>query len=194
MKIAIHQPNFMPWHPFFQKMQKVDKFIILGYCQFEKNGFQNRFKYEGHWKTLSVERGTDLIMSKSYRKARFDWDKIKMGFNRQTQNILDVFDSYFGPSLFDTNWKIIAEIKLMLGLETELARDYPTELTGTERLVDLCVKSKADVYLSGLSGKKYLDLSKFEEAGIKVEFQKEEDMDKRDIITVLNGLYDYVGI
>ena len=43
MKIAIHQPNFLPWYPFFQKIKEVDKFIILGNCQFEKNGFQNPY-------------------------------------------------------------------------------------------------------------------------------------------------------
>jgi hypothetical protein len=33
----------MPWYPFFEKMQQADVFILLGHCQFEKNGFQNRF-------------------------------------------------------------------------------------------------------------------------------------------------------
>ena len=40
MRISIHQPNFVPWYPFFQKIQQCDKFIILTHCQFEKNGYQ----------------------------------------------------------------------------------------------------------------------------------------------------------
>ena len=43
MTITIHQPNFMPWYPFFEKIQQADIFVLLGHCQFEKNGFQNRF-------------------------------------------------------------------------------------------------------------------------------------------------------
>ena len=39
MKIAIHQPNFFPWYPFFEKIKNCDIFIILTHCQFEKNGF-----------------------------------------------------------------------------------------------------------------------------------------------------------
>ena len=28
MRVSIHQPNFVPWYPFFQKIKEVDKFII----------------------------------------------------------------------------------------------------------------------------------------------------------------------
>ena len=53
MKISIHQPNFVPWYPFFQKIQQCDKFIILTHCQFEKNGYQNRFNFNDKgWVTL----------------------------------------------------------------------------------------------------------------------------------------------
>ena len=42
MKIAIHQPEFMPWLGFFQKMYLADKFIIFDHVQFKKRYFENR--------------------------------------------------------------------------------------------------------------------------------------------------------
>ena len=61
MIVTIHQPNFIPWYPFFQKMEQSDIFIMLGHCQFEKNGFQNRFQINNAWNTLSVKKGKENI-------------------------------------------------------------------------------------------------------------------------------------
>ena len=66
MIVTIHQPNFIPWYPFFQKMEQADLFILLGHCQFEKNGFQNRFQLENTWNTLSVKKGKEPIVEKEY--------------------------------------------------------------------------------------------------------------------------------
>ena len=60
----------------------------------------------------------------------------------------------------------------MLNIDTKLKIDYPTELTSTERLVDICVKYGATTYLSGIGAKEYLNESLFEEKGINVEYQK----------------------
>ena len=29
MRVSIHQPNFVPWYPFFQKIKEVDIFVYL---------------------------------------------------------------------------------------------------------------------------------------------------------------------
>ena len=77
MVISIHQPNFMPWYPFFQKIQKCDKFVILTHCQFEKNGYQNRFNFNDDWYTMSVKKGLEPIKDKIYLNPKNDWDRIK---------------------------------------------------------------------------------------------------------------------
>ena len=77
MIVTIHQPNFVPWYPFFQKMEQADLFILLGHCQFEKNGFQNRFQLENTWNTFSVKKGKEPIIEKQYINPEHDWMKIK---------------------------------------------------------------------------------------------------------------------
>ena len=42
MKVAIHQPNYLPWIGFFDKLDQVDKFVILDKALHSKSGFLNR--------------------------------------------------------------------------------------------------------------------------------------------------------
>ncbi len=184
MKIAIHQPNFLPWYPFFQKIKEVDKFIILGNCQFEKNGFQNRFYLNEKWHTMSTRKGLDPINSKIYLNHIKDWNKIKINLP-QYKNTLDQLDNCISDNLFLTNAKIIKKLAKLLGYNTEILYDYPTTLKSTERLVDICLHYNATEYLSGISGKNYLDLNLFNNNGIKVSFQ--ENLIKKHTLEILSN-------
>jgi len=42
MIVAIHQPQFMPWLGYFDKMDRADCFVLLDNVQFKKNEWQNR--------------------------------------------------------------------------------------------------------------------------------------------------------
>src|SRR6266849_5030111 len=42
MKIAIHQPHYLPWLGYFAKWAAADLFVFLDTVQYEKNGWQNR--------------------------------------------------------------------------------------------------------------------------------------------------------
>ncbi len=184
MKIAIHQPNFLPWYPFFQKIKYVDKFIVLSNCQFEKNGFQNRFNLNDKWYTMSTKKGLVPIINKEYVNPLEDWNKIKLNLPKY-KNTLDKLDSCIENSLHLTNSKIIEKLTNMLGYNTEILYDYPTDLKSTKRLVDICLHYGATEYLSGISGKKYLDLDLFKSKGIKVSFQ--ENQKKVHTLELLNN-------
>ena len=67
MTLAIHQPNFMPWMPYFEKVRQADIFVVLNHCQFRKNNFQNRFNIGDKWYTLGVIKGNDPIIDKKYK-------------------------------------------------------------------------------------------------------------------------------
>ncbi|MGB2630330.1 MAG: WbqC family protein, partial [Candidatus Omnitrophota bacterium] len=56
MKVAIHQPQYLPWLGFFDKMDRADVFVLLDDVQYKKNEWQNRNKIrnvEG-WQWLTV--------------------------------------------------------------------------------------------------------------------------------------------
>lgn len=177
MKIAIHQPNFFPYYPFFQKMAEVDVFVIMINCQFEKNNYQNRFEYDG-WNTMSVNAGLEPIKNKRYVNHKADWNKIVTKYPKLNQ-----FSKYISPYMAFTNIAIIMKLAEMLSIDTRIEMDYGTDLSGTDRLVDICQTYEATEYLSGISGKKYLDVSKF--GNIKVNYQDESKMVKKSVIQMI---------
>jgi hypothetical protein len=170
MIVTIHQPNFMPWYPFFQKIQQADVFILLGHCQFEKGGYQNRFTFNNRWNTMSVEKGLDFIKIKRYIDAKRDWERIKQQLP-EYKHILSEMDCIISNDLYETNKSIINYLMDKLNIKTKMVEDYPTDFTSTARLVDLCKHYGATTYLAGQGSREYLDESLFTEAGIQVEYQ-----------------------
>ncbi len=180
--LGAHQVNFCPWKPFFQKIEQCDVFILLTQCQWEKGGFQNRFNVGDKWYTMSTARGLEPLRDKVYVSPWTDWCKIISNFRE-----LSVFSQHITPNLCQCNLDIIKHACKLLGINTHIGPDafMPPDLTGTARLINLCKTFGADRYLSGISGKNYLDLSMFEREGIEVIFQDESKMDKRPLYAVL---------
>ena len=185
MIVAIHQPNFMPWYPFFQKIAAADVFCILTHCQFEKNNYQNRFHQNGRWHTMSVNKGLEPIKDKRYVSPENDWNRIKVNL-KDYEPILTMFDDLIMDNLASTNIAIIRTMCRLLKIETKITTDWETELMGTERLVEICSSLGATTYLAGSGGSRdYLDVSLFAESGIDVRFQDEIDMIKVPTLEIL---------
>lgn len=143
MILAAHQPNFIPWLPFFDKMNKADVFVILANCQFEKNGWQNRAEIWGEKWTMPVRKGTEPISEKVYVN---------------------------GSKLLTNNLHWICAIATTLGIDTsKLVLDKPTVKTGTERIASLCLEYKCDQYLSNPESiQKYLNQMHLWSTGITI--------------------------
>lgn len=184
MIVTAHQPNFFPFYPIFQKMVESDVFVIIENCQFEKNNYQNRFHIGDIWYTMSVNKGLDPIHTKKYVFHEKDWNRIKNTLPKYKE-VLNLFNDCLSDNLSEMNSNIIRKSANILGIDTKIVMDYPTDLVGTDRLVDICVKNNATTYLSGISGAKYLELNKFEEYNIKVVFQDESKMIKRPLVDML---------
>ena len=58
MKVAIHQPQYLPWLGYLAKWAAADVFVFLDTVQYEKNGWQNRNRIRtadgAHWLTVPV--------------------------------------------------------------------------------------------------------------------------------------------
>lgn len=167
MRIAIHQPNFCPYEGFWNKMKECDLFVIMTHSQFRKGGFENRFNYQNRWFTMSVNKGLKPLTHKSYVNHKNDWNRIIDQLPK-----LSEFSPFISSSLVDTNYSIIHYAGLLLNISTPTITDLKTELSGTDRLVEICQQNNATEYLSGPSGKNYLEMEKFHRAGIEVLFQE----------------------
>ena len=85
----------------------------------------------------------------------------------------------------ETNNKIIKLIASKLNISTTIETDYPTNKKRSERLLDICKKFKATNYLSGPSGRNYLDFNIFKEENIKVTFPDDSKSIKKPILQCL---------
>lgn len=143
MRIAIHQLNFIPWFPYFEKMAQSDIFVFLVHVQFEKNSYINRCKVNGEWWTNPVKHGLIPIIDKQY-----------VG----------------GQSIIGINSQFIYAIARLLDIDvTKIRYDFPTEKKGTERIVELCRVYGANEYLVNPDAvNKYLDEKMLNDNGIKV--------------------------
>jgi len=186
MKVAIHQPNYMPWLGFFYKMLKSDIFVLLDNVQYEKNSFINRVKIKtpqgANWLTLSIKRKFPQLI-KDAELINFQKDRKKHLKTIELNYKKTKYFDYLFPELkkiLEKDWRYLADlnielIKLLkekLGIKTklEIASRYDFQGKSDELLINICKKFEADVYLSGKGGWKYQDEEKFKKAGIKLEY------------------------
>ena len=190
MIVTCHQPNFFPWEPFFQKAADADVLVLLTNVQFTRHQFQNRFQFNGKWQTMKVNQGhlNDQIYQKTYISPDSDWQRIKRTIGYKW---LPIFDECIQTSLAKTNSEIILKIIEILASPIKIEFDDEGVYNSpTEKLFEICKKNSATVYLSGPSGRKYLDILEFKKNGIEVKFSQADDSTvKRPILEKLHDEY-----
>ncbi len=187
MVVSIHQPNFFPYEGVIDKIRRSDVFVVLCQAQFSPGNYHNRFGLDGRWFTMGTDSALTRLCEKRYSRPAEDWAKIKRRLTRHAE-IAAKFDDLIGPHLARTNTAIAERICAMLGIRTTVAADWETPLRGTDRLVDICRKFGATTYLSGQSGPSYLEMDKFERAGIGVEVQDSSALRRAALDVLAEGL------
>jgi len=188
MIVTIHQPNFAPWTGYFDKMARADVFVLLDTVPFTKGGFQNRVKIKGpkggQWLTVPVQtagklgQATNEVETNEGLPWRRDHLRTFEGLYAKAPHRDDAAailrDAYEDPgtNLAALCGTIIERLAGVYGLGTRLVRssDLTARGSSSELLAALTAECGGDVYLSGPSGRNYLDLAPFEERGIAVEY------------------------
>ena len=186
--VTIHQPECFPWLGFVDKAAQADVFVLLDDAQYSKNYFNNRNKVRTaqgwSWLTIPVETkgkpGQTFAEAKMgddgwRRKHLATWTQSYGAAKFGAKHLAFINDLYSRPltKLGEFNTAAIRylfeqfEVKAEVLVSSELA----CEGAATDKLLALCRKLGATEYLSGISGKEYLDEAKFAAAGIKVRYQ-----------------------
>ncbi len=193
MIVAAHQPHYMPWLGYLDKMAKADLFVVMDDLQYEAQNYQNRQRIKLHsgaqWLTVPLERGTqsDRICDKQIDNSgstrqhwqRRSWLTLEINYRRAPfwkQYADDLYAVYAQPwvSLLELDMKMLELARRWLDIRTPMIRASRLKLTGqkTDRLIDLCQKVGARCYLSGGGGSTgYLDVERMGRAGIGVIWQ-----------------------
>jgi hypothetical protein len=187
MKIAIHQPQYLPWLGYVDKLDSADVFIILDTVQFKKHEWQNRnrIRTRDGWQWLTVpiiDRFPERI-DRVEINPHTDWQRKHCQALRLHYGGTPFWDPV-GTDLVallqqpwarlnDLNVAVLELLCRHLGVRTRLclastlqAREEPTD-----RLIDLCRAVGGTVYLAGQTGPAYMDLGRFAQAEIAVQVQ-----------------------
>lgn len=187
MICAIHQPQYMPWLGYFDKIDQADVFIFLDDVQFKKNEWQNRNKIctaqGSQWITVPVlhDFGQKILDVHIDNKRKWRHDHLRSitlnyskapFFSKYKDFITEVFESEW-YSLSELNIFLVEGFVKFLGIETTIVRSsaYEVSQDTSERLIDLCKCVSADTYLAGADGPTYMDMDAFKENGITVMTQ-----------------------
>jgi hypothetical protein len=59
VRVCSHQPSFLPWIGFWNKLAQVDRFIATVGVQFTRRDFQHRVMVQGAWMVLPIASKSD---------------------------------------------------------------------------------------------------------------------------------------
>jgi len=184
--VAVHQPNYMPWLGYFDKMLACDDFIFLDDALTSNNSFINRNRIKQHggelWLTIPCRQHlSDPINQVTYADAK--WPKKHLKTIQQYYGKAKYFKDYFPTleailtappaKLAELNIKLIRQFADWLGIRcaTHLSSDLRPEGTSDDRLVSLVQLLRGHVYLSGKGGANYQSEEKYRQAGIRLVYQ-----------------------
>ena len=182
MKVAIHQPNYLPYLGFFHKASLSDVFVILDSVQFVKSGplawaNRNKIRTKEGWIWLSVPVLTkgrfpvtikDALVDNTGNWRKKHWYSISCNYNKAKH-----FKRYaaFFEQLYRSPWDKLAGLnqkiinylfeQLEIGAKTVKASELKSRGAGTRLLINICKELGADSYIYGQHGEDYMDKESF---------------------------------
>ena len=188
MLVGIHQLHYMPWLRYFEKIDRVDVFVVLDNIQYNKNGWQNRNK-------VKTKTGATLLTVPVADKFAQWLDEVRITQNNpwrkkhwrlleQSYSKAPYFAEHarFFAEIYAREWESLNDLnRAMLhyfvdALEITTPIAYASELNvpgvATDRLVNLIQAVEGDTYYSGAFALDvYLDASVLEAAEIGIVLQ-----------------------
>lgn len=190
MVVTTHQPNYLPWPGYFSKLSKCDLFVFLDSVQFPRGASfvaRNRIKAPSGkplWLTVPVKKkGTGLQpISEVLVDNQSNWRRRHLGSFVHSYSRAPYFKDYrdFLTEIYESQWVRLVDLNttiirhlardFRIGAEFKLSSELEVEGKGSEILVQVCERLGAKVYLSSSAGRKHLDVAKFNDRGISVQY------------------------
>lgn len=195
--VSIHQPAYLPWLGYFDKIAKSDIHVFLDDAEYSNAILLGRNKIKtpqgALWLTVPVHHKNtakiyEIKITANVNWRKKHWQTIKVNYARAPffSQYQDIFASIYNKewnNLADLNIYMNKMISELLGIRVRFIKSSELNAGGkrSEKLVNICKELGADVYLSGkgavsvehnYTGKPYLDIDMFKKNDIKVEIQE----------------------
>lgn len=194
MKVTIHQPDFMPWLGFFNKVNKADIFVVLDHT--ENNPRDSSFwgrrvqilaNGTANWLSLPLAKPNKGILGvpinemsinfSSEKEVQKKISTIQQNYSKHPffKEIFPLIQDYFNypsNSLFDRNMNFINKIIKELSIDTKIV--FSSKLfckyKSNELLIEIINKVGGDIYLCGDGASGYQQDNLFEKNNIIIEY------------------------
>ena len=189
MIVSIHQPAYLPWLGYFDKIIRSDVFVYLDTVQIEKNSYSYRNKIKtpqgSTWLTIPLKmKGhtsnaiKDVLIDDSQQWKKKHLKNIFFNYKKSA-----FFDELYPKieSLYKEDFELFSDLAYHhllfwlkeLNIQTKIVKssDLNIDSKKSDLILDLCQNFQADKYISGVLGKDYLNENHFKEKGIIVEYQ-----------------------
>jgi len=197
-KIVILQPCYFPWGGVFEQIVNADIYVHYDDVQFPQGrSFTNRVQVKtgngsvkGNdgvvWMTVPVRHDglrpinkTDVDYTQSWQRKHsqlFRQATAKSPFARDAVEIFDPIVSKEWESIAALNMAGIEAVARYFDFETSFYRSSELGIgsSSTKRLVEICKHFGADIYITGMGAKNYVDYEQFEKANIRLEYMEYE--------------------
>jgi hypothetical protein len=193
VNVVILQPSYIPWRGYFDQIRRADLFIFYDDVQYDKHGWRNRNQIKTaqgkQWLTIPVH-SKGVTEGIPIKDVRIDWSKPWAKNHRKALTIsyskAPCFKTYLPllESFYDRRDVYLADftIETTIQLTRELGNSSTrfmrsSELAGidgvkTDRLIQILKQVGATHYISGPSARDYIEQSKFDAAGITLEYME----------------------
>lgn len=189
MKIAILQPNYLPWKGVFDIINLADIFVFLDDVQYTKNDWRNRNKIKTpkgiQWITVPVKSNSikqkifEVEVSnkvnwqrKHYYSFLANYAKAKY-FKEYEFLIEDFYIKNHWKKLSDLNIYTTKKIAEILNIKTNFFLSSELNILSqdkNQRLIDIIKYFDGKIYISGPAAKKYINIDKFKKNNIEIYF------------------------
>ena len=188
MIVAIHQPHYLPWLRYVDKIARSDVFVLLDDAAYTKNGWQNRnrIKCSQGWMYLTVpvldafgKRISEVGINNQERWRAKHWRALCTNyarapfFNQYREQFEEIYLRQWG-TVCELSVHILELLLSILGIRSRIVRSSVLGVPGggTNRLVDICTALRATTYLSGdYAAGNHLDVCAFRDRGLEVRLQ-----------------------
>jgi hypothetical protein len=192
MIVTVHQPEYLPWLGFFHKAQQADLLVLLDTVQYRKDYYQNRNRIRTRqgwtWLTVPVCKQPHATLIRDVRIHNGDkkWKRKLWSLVSENYRRAPYFETYAPAlhALHEQTWELLAPFNIplirlllsLLGVDVKIVvssgLDLPPVAGGTAVNLSICEALGASEYISGISGRDYLDEQAFREKNIRVLYQE----------------------
>lgn len=188
-KLGIMQPYFFPYLGYWQLLAAVDTFVILDDVNYINRGWINRNRIaingEPSWLTVPLQSASqnrlicdiDIAPDDGWKKRLQRTLATTYAKAPHSANALALFarwlahaDGNLSAALHHSITQVAESLAIKTAIIPSSSIHPKAELKGADRILDICRREGAAVYVNPPGGKELYDAAMFREAGIELRF------------------------